>query len=136
MMDGKGVLFLGPTWHDIFKQRLRINTFDTKDKPNHGFLVVLTDWQLKNEPGKSWLKILKEEGFEFLRTVDNSVYSGSSVIESATDGANKSSHKNYLFGLFRNIGTGYVGNPYKAPTEWTKLEQVVPEAWQDRKSVV
>src|SRR3546814_13783293 len=61
MMDGKGVLFLGPTWHDIFKQRLRINTFDTKDKPNHGFLVVLTDWQLKNEPGKSWLKILKEE---------------------------------------------------------------------------
>src|SRR3546814_7262228 len=25
MMDGKGVLFLGPTWHDIFKQRLRIN---------------------------------------------------------------------------------------------------------------
>src|SRR3546814_14843755 len=32
--------------------------------------------------------------------------------------------------LFRNIGTGYVGNPYKAPTEWTKLEQVVPEAWQ------
>src|SRR3546814_14277747 len=75
---------------------------------------------MKNEPGKSWLKILKEEGFEFLRTVDNSVYSGSSVIESATDGANKSSHKTYLFGLFRNIGTGYVGNPYKAPTEWTK----------------
>src|SRR3546814_6569676 len=32
MMDGKGVLFLGPTWHDIFKQRLRINTFDTKDR--------------------------------------------------------------------------------------------------------
>src|SRR3546814_2376648 len=43
MMDGKGVLFLGTTWHDLFKQRLRINTFDTKDNPNHGFLVVLTD---------------------------------------------------------------------------------------------
>src|SRR3546814_7281931 len=89
----------------------------------------ISDWSSdvcsSDLPGKSWLKILKEEGFEFLRTVDNSVYSGSSVIESATDGANKSSHKNYLFGLFRNIGTGYVGNPYKSPTEWTKLEQVV-----------
>src|SRR3546814_10793353 len=54
----------------------------------------------------------------------------SSDVCSSDLGANKSSHKNYLFGLFRNIGTGYVGNPYKAPTEWTKLEQVVPEAWQ------
>src|SRR3546814_18454651 len=92
----------------------------------------ISDWSSdvcsSDLPGKSWLKILKEEGFEFLRTVANSVYSGSSVIESATDGANKSYHKTYHFGLFRNIGMSYVGNPSQAPPEWMKLDQVVPKA--------
>src|SRR3546814_13364136 len=68
MMDGQGVLFLVATCPDIFKQRLRINTFDTKAKANHGSLVVLTNWRLKTESEKSWMKILKEDGFEYLNT--------------------------------------------------------------------
>lgn len=130
MKNGKGLMFLGPTWRDIFKQRLRINTFNSGDKPNHGFLAVLTDWQINSGHGKAWLKILKEEGFEFIRTVDNSVYSGSHVIKKATS-EEASSNKNYLFGLFRNIGSGgHVGNPYEPPKGWTDLDQVVPEPWQ------
>lgn len=130
-LTGKnGLLFLGPTWRDIFKQRLRINTFNTGDKPNHGFLAVLTDWQISSGHGKAWLKILKEEGFEFIRAVDNSVYSGSSVLKSPTS-VDCSTNKNYLFGLFRNIGAkGVIGNPYEPPKGWTDLEQVVPEPWQ------
>lgn len=123
-----GFLFAGPTWKDIFLQRIRIGTFSSRSMPNHGFLAILTDWQLSNNPGKKWLKILKDEGFEFIRTVDNSVYSGASTISPGS--AKGSNNANYLFGLFRNIGNGAVKNPYQPPTAWTDLEQRIPEAWQ------
>lgn len=126
---GGGFLFSGPTWRDIFKQRLRIGTFSNRDMPNHAFLAVLTHEQVNGGVGKKWLKILKEEGFEFVRTVDNSVYTGEKTI-TTPGGGGTSSHKNYLFGLFRNIGSGAVADPYTPPSAWTDLPQVVPEAWQ------
>ncbi len=129
LTNSKGFIFAGPTWEDIFWQRLRYGTFGQGDMPNHGFLAILTDWQLKNKPGSDWLKILKKAGFEFIRTVDNSVYSGQSLIESAGQGCT-SAHPNYLFGLFRNVGSGAIKNPFAPPTEWTKLPSVVPEAWE------
>src|SRR3546814_3229716 len=79
--------FFGPTWKDIFLQRLRIGTFADRNMPNHGFLAILTDWQIKSKPGSDWLKILKEQGFEFIRTVDNSVYSGGITLTLDTLGA-------------------------------------------------
>lgn len=118
--------FAGPTYLDIFKQRLRIGTFSSRDMPNHVFLAVLTQEQISGGHGKKWLKILKEHGFEFLRTTDNSVYTGDKLKGTGYD---TSSHPNYIFGLFRNIGEGAIDDPFTPPKEWTDLPSVVPEFW-------
>lgn len=122
-------LYAGPTWKDIFLQRLRIGTFNQSSMPNHVFLAVLTQSQVSGGVGLKWLKILKEQGFEFIRTTDNSVYNGSSIISEPGE-AMGSSHKNHIFGLFRNIGNGWVDDPYTPPAAWTNLPSVVPEAWE------
>lgn len=119
--------FLGKTYKEVFLSRLRIGTFDLRDMPNHGFIAVMTEQQIRGNVGKRWLAILKEQGFEFLRCVDNSVYTGSNV----SNGKNKtSSHKNYLFALFRNVGSGSVDDQFTPPKEWTDLPSVVPEPWE------
>lgn len=124
---GSQLLFAGPTWKDIFLQRLRIGTFSSRSMPNHGFLAILTALQVANNPGKKWLKILKDEGFEFIRTVDNSVYSGADTIQPGK--ATGSTNENYVFGLFRNIGSGAVKNPYQPPKAWTDLPSQIPEVY-------
>lgn len=131
IVKGGKVQFLGKTYREIFESRLRIATFNSTDKPNHVFLAVLTSDQISypGSVGHKWLQILKENGFEFIRTTDNSVYSGKEVI-SAPGEQKCSPHENYIFGLFRNIGHGAVKDPYTPPKAWTDLEQVVPEVWQ------
>lgn len=129
LTNSKGFMFAGPTYKDIFLQRLRYGTFGSGDMPNHAFLAVLTGNQIRGSVGKKWLSLLKENGFEFLRTIDNSVYSGPRVIAKAGQ-STTSSHPNYLFGLFRNIGTGAVADPYTPPKEWTDLPSVAPETWE------
>lgn len=111
-----GDKFAGPTYRDIFKTRIRVGTFGGADMPNHGFLAVLTEQQINGGVGKKWLEILKAEGFEFLRTVDNSVYTGPGLATS-----HGGSHKNYIFGLFRNIGNGKVKDQFTPPSAWTNL---------------
>jgi hypothetical protein len=120
-------LFAGPTYRDIFWQRIRFGTFDSRDMPNHFFLAVITRNQLNGKNGKEWLAILKSAGFEFIRTMSNSVGQGQSIIPPGTfsDGS-----LNYVFGMFRNIGVGAVKDPYTPPPEWTTLPDLVPEAWQ------
>lgn len=117
------LVFLGPTLRDIFWQRLRVSTFGLSDMPNHFFLAVLEQSQIQGDIGKKWLAILKEAGFEFLRAVDNSVYTGSETSEEC------SPHLNYIFGLFRNIGNGKINNPFQPPKAWTDLPEVIPEPW-------
>jgi hypothetical protein len=133
LVDGDGGSplgkFAGPTYEDIFRQRIRIGTFSSRDMPNHAFFAILTKSQVAGAIGKAWLKILKEEGFEFIRSVDNSVYSGTGTIAGPGEGCT-SSHPNYIFGLFRNIGSGAMANPFKAPAEWASLPSVVTEAYQ------
>lgn len=133
LVDGDGGSplgrFAGPTYEDIFRQRIRIGTFSSRDMPNHAFFAILTKSQVAGAIGKAWLKILKEEGFEFIRSVDNSVYSGAGTISAPGQGCT-SAHPNYIFGLFRNIGSGAMSNPFEAPAEWEKLSSVVPEAYQ------
>lgn len=121
--------FAGKTWREIFETRLRIGTFNTLDMPNHGFLAILTSWQISGGHGKKWMEILHENGFEFIRTVDNSVYSGPSLLGESFDEdegydeyEGDSNNKNYLFGLFRNIGNGAVADPLTPPKEWAALE--------------
>lgn len=113
---GKDQLYAGPTWRDIFKARIRIGTFSQENMANHGFLCVLEGSQISYGNGKKWLEILREEGFEFIRAIDNSVYTGSNVSD-----AKKASHTNYLFGLFRNIASGRIDDPFKAPEAWSSL---------------
>lgn len=122
MTKGNELAFLGPTLRDIFWNRLRISTFGMTDHPNKGFLAVLEESQLHNDPGKKWLALLKEAGFEFIRRIDNSVYTGSTL------GGKGSPHTNYLFGLFRNIGNGLIKDPFTPPKAWTDLPSVAPEA--------
>jgi hypothetical protein len=98
-------LFFGPTNKDLFLQRLRVGTFGTGDMPNHFFLIALEEKQLNSAIGKAWLPIIKEAGFEFIRTVDNSVWTKT----------------NYIFGLFRNCGENAVLDQFTPPKAWTDL---------------
>jgi hypothetical protein len=66
--------FLGLTYHEIFLARLRCGTFSQKELPCRAFFASMTADQLKTENGKKWLAILRENGFEFIRAVHNSVY--------------------------------------------------------------
>lgn len=129
LTNNDGFMFAGPTYRDIFWQRLRYGTFGSHDMPNHGFIAILTQSQISGTIGRKWLALLKEAGFEFLRTVDNSVYSGASTITKPGQGCT-SAHPNYVFGLFRNIGSGAIKDPYTPPKEWTDLPTVVPESWR------
>jgi hypothetical protein len=122
------MLMAGPTYRDIFNARIRIGTFSEADMPNHFFLAVLTSSQISGPIGKKWLAILKEAGFEFIRTVDNSVYTGPSL------SGTKSSHPNYVFGLFRNIGNAAIADPFAPPKEWTDLPEQTKtqtEIWEE-----
>jgi hypothetical protein len=113
LVDGDGGVsfgqFLGMTEKEVFLSRLRIGTFSTNDMPNHAFFVMLSKSQLSQGNGKKWLAILKENGFEFVRTVNNSVWNVD----------------NYVFGLFRNIGTSgrsvAVKDQFTPPAAWTEL---------------
>jgi len=137
---GDSSLFAGKTYEDIFWQRLRYGTMGKGDMPNHGFLAVLTSRQLRGP----WLPILKKAGFEFIRTVDNSVYTGSDLQDNYASDEDEeydeetgeyvevvlehpSSHPCYLFALFRNISASSIDDPYKAPQVWLDLPSVVPE---------
>lgn len=131
-----GDTFAGLTYRQIFETRLRIGTFSTQEMPNHGFLAILADWQIHSGHGKEWLKILHANGFEFLRTVDNSVYSGANLLGDGPDencddedweDEGDSNNKNHLFGLFRNIGHGAVEDPFTPPAVWTELDGGVPQ---------
>jgi hypothetical protein len=129
-----GSKFLGKTYREVFDMRMRIGTFSDQEMPNHAFLAVLTDWQISGTIGLKWLKILKEHGFEFIRTVDNSVYTGQSLKidqidedDDDDDWYGEETHPNYIFGLFRNIGAGAVANPFEPPAAWTNLEGGVLE---------
>lgn len=122
------VAFAGPTYRDIFKTRLRIGTFGTEDMPNHAFFASMTEHQIQSGNGKKWLAILKEHGFEFVRAVDNSVYTGGKVLDEPGEGK-RSPKINYIFGLFRNIGEGAIVDPFTPPKAWADLPQVKPEVW-------
>lgn len=112
--DGGGSLgkFAGPTWRDIFWQRLRYGTFGAGDMPNHAFFAILARSQLNSTIGKAWLKILHEAGFEFVRTVNNSVWNVD----------------NYIFMLVRNVGPNAKDDQFTPPKEWLDLgDSPVPQ---------
>lgn len=105
--------FAGPTLRDIFETRIRIGTFGTRDMPNHAFFAILNSSQCTSAIGKAWLDIMKQHGFEYLRTVNNSVWNVN----------------NHIFALIRNVGPNAVKDLFTPPAAWTALETVVPEPW-------
>jgi hypothetical protein len=117
LVDGDGGVFmqkfLGKTYREIFESRLRIGSFSTRDMPNHAFFVILEKNQISSGYGQKWMAILKEHGFEFIRTVNNSVW-------------NKD---NYVFALFRNNGPNAVKDQFTPPPGWTDLPEVKKEVW-------
>jgi len=123
--------FVGKTWKDIFWQRIRFGTFSTSNMANHAFIATLTDSQISSGYGKEWLKILHEAGFEFIRSVSNSVYQGSLISASADDGLNNGS-LNHIFMLVRNVAAGSPKNAFKPPKAWLDLHSknpYTPEVW-------
>lgn len=127
-------LFLGKTYKEVFESRLRIGTFNSDDMPNHAFLAILTEYQLTSSHGNKWLRILKENGFEFIRSFDNSVYTGQSLKGDDVDEDEdwcEETHANYLFGMFRNIGSGAIQNPFQPPAAWTDIEGGVLEIFPE-----
>jgi hypothetical protein len=114
--------YLGKTNREVFENYLRIGTFGINEMPDHGFIAILTHSQLKTEYGKKWLALLKENGFEFIRTINNSVYTDSDVEE--TPNYESSPHKNYIFALFRNISNSSVKDPFTPPKEWSDLPEM------------
>lgn len=116
--DSYNPAYAGMTYREIFETRIRIGTFSLNEMPNHAFFAIMTDWQLCQSYGRKWLEILKANGFEFIRTVDNSVYSGSSLLS----GNPSSAHPNYIFGLIRNIGRGAIVDPFTPPKQWLDIK--------------
>lgn len=106
--------FVGPTLKDVFEARIRLGTFSNRDMPNHVFFAILTDDQCRQTIGKAWLKILKENGFEFFRKVNNSVWNVN----------------NNIFILVRNCGPNSIADPFEPPAAWKALPSVVPETWE------
>jgi hypothetical protein len=138
MVDGDGgypcvkngeQLYAGPTNRDVFNARIRVGTFGIDDLPNHVFFAILTQEQLYGVYGKKWLAILKETGFEFIRSVSNSVYEGE---ELASYGElNEGGSVNHIFMLCRNIGEGGLSDPYTPPQIWRDLPFATNEAWAE-----
>jgi hypothetical protein len=129
--DGGGPLgdkFAGPTYRDIFWQRYVIGTFGGSEMPNHAFFAVLTTWQISGAFGQKWLAILKEAGFEFIRSWNNSVGSPKHIV--AKPEVAGSSNDSHLFALFRNIGGKSMKDQFTPPSAWTELDSVKTEAWQ------
>lgn len=123
-----GDKFAGKTYREIFWSRIRFGTFDTRDMPNHGFIAIITENQINGEIGYKWLQILREAGFEFIRTITNSVYTGQDVVKDSSKTGTRA--KNYVFGLFRNIGNERNEDPFTPPQKWQDLPKVTPEAWE------
>lgn len=126
--DKEGLRYVGKTYREVFESRLRFGTFDSRDMPNHAFIAILTEEQTKYSPGKDWLAILKEHGFEFIRSVSNSVYTGAGL-QSYTE--SRGSRRNYIFMKVRNIGASGDGDSLTPPKEWIDLPKVMEEAWEN-----
>lgn len=123
LKDGHTV-FLGPTYRDAFLQRLVYSTFDLRPLPDHIFIACMADRQVTGHFGKQWLALLKEHGFEYVRTVSNSVYTHSSVPPNSDDPSvyqHQYPHPLHMFMLVRNISASRVPNTFAPPESWQAL---------------
>lgn len=129
--DGES-LYMGPTYRDIFWQRLRYSTHSpTRKFPNRGVVCSITENQIQGQYGRQWMEILFEAGFMFVATVANGVYTGANR---APYSKSRGSSLNHIFLLPRNIGANGCGDSFTPPQAWQDLHAKAKtkkrEPWQ------
>ena len=105
--------YFGPTALDIFKQRLKVGTFDRSPMPSRMFIAAIAGKQLHATNTRKWLRILKEHGFRWMTSADNSVYGEGSIV--------------HVFVLIRDISNRTT--PF-APDAWTEID-AEPIEWNE-----
>lgn len=99
------------TNEEVFLSYLCHGSFTSEVAPDHAFIAVLTGEQIGSSVGKEWLKILHREGFRWVGSVSNSVYS--------------EYHPNHIFILTRNtkdyMDEDALENLQRPPSAWTEL---------------
>jgi hypothetical protein len=91
---------------------------------DHGVFAILSGKQIASKHGKNWLKILKQAGFEHVRSWNNTVHGES---------------PNHLFMLCKHTSSVDVPEPTTPPKEWVALQEEVqspPEPSKVETSVV
>jgi hypothetical protein len=102
-------LYVSGTNEEVFLSYLVHGTFTEEPVQDHAFLAIITDEQLNSDEGQEWMRILKREGFEWVGSTSNSVYS--------------EYHPNHIFLLIRTTGE------YVDEAEKERLKRP-PEGWE------
>lgn len=113
-------LHIGGTNEEMLLAYLTHGSFSADPQPDHAFIAVLSDEQLSSSGyGREWLKILYREGFDYVTSVNNSVY--------------QEDHVNHIFILIRNAG-GYIDSEesLQVPEVWKKLEKTERQTPEER----
>lgn len=89
-LNGEGHVHMSGTNEEVFCAYLAHGSFTPYPEADHAFIATLTDEQLESDTGRAWLAILKREGFKWVASVNNSVYSDY--------------HVNHIFIMTRSVG--------------------------------
>lgn len=111
------------TNEDVFLSYLTHGSFTLDHAPDHAFIAVLTHEQCESHAGIKWLKILHREGFKYIDTVSNSVYS--------------EYHPNHIFMLVRNTNEYMEEQEIESlgpPTAWREIEKGCPKTRKEIES--
>lgn len=109
----EGQLHLSGTNEDVFLSYLTHGSFTQEPEPDHAFIAILTDEQIRDGYGKDWMRILKREGFKWVGATSNSVYS--------------EYHPNHIFILIRKTGEymndGQIERLERPPQGWEEIPE-------------
>jgi len=105
-------LYLTGTNEEVFLSYLTHGSFTKHSVDDHAFIAILTEEQCAEKEGRAWLRILKREGFKYVDTVNNGVYS--------------EFHPNHIFMLVRNTHENLSETELETlgpPEYWLSLEE-------------
>lgn len=119
---GGGQLHICGTNEQMLLAYLTHGTFSAEPQSDHAFIAVMSQEQVDSQIGKEWLKILYREGFDYIATVNNSVY--------------EEYHPVHIFMMIRTAGGYLDGEELCAPPEWEKLKEQKRETPEERFSTL
>lgn len=97
------------TNEQIFLSYLIHGSFTPEPVNDHAWIAILTEEQCGSYTGQKWLRILHREGFKYVTTVNNGVYS--------------EYHPNHIFILTRNTDENISPEELGPPSLWQELEE-------------